>query len=214
MALDHHAYHIFQILDHVEATPRITNRSIARKLNVSVKLAHELLARLVSKGLLHVTKLHARRWDYFLTPRGLAEKARLTYEFLGFSLQFYREARKRSVALLAELKESGVEVLAFLGTGELAEIAYLGAAELGMKLLDVFDDAAAGKPFLHLTVRPTIEMKDSSALKIVVTSFDPKQPMSQDYLPENVPHDSRLVWIFASSHDQRPVSDAAPHARE
>ena len=107
----------------MEETPRVTNRAIASKLGVSVKLAHELLGKLVSKGLLHVKKHHARRWDYFLTPRGLAEKARLTYEFLDFSFQFYREARRRSADLIAKLKQAGVKSVAFLGTGELAEIA-------------------------------------------------------------------------------------------
>ena len=196
--IERHAYHVFQILDHVESTPIVTNRSMAKKLNVSVKLAHELLNKLVSKGLLHGKKRHSRRWDYFLTPRGLAEKARLTYEFLDFSMQFYREARRRSSELLADLKRAGIRRVAFLGTGELAEIAYLGVSELDMELVDVLDDATAGRRFLHLTVRPISEMKDSLAEKIVVTMFDVQHPMSGGYLPEGVPEDERLVWIFAN----------------
>ena len=197
--MDRHAYHIFRILDHVEDTPRVTNRSIARKLNVSVKLAHELLGKLVSKGLLHVKKHHARRWDYFLTPKGLTEKARLTFEFLDFSFQFYREARARSAKLLADLGRAGVKRVAFLGTGELAEIAYLGVSEMGMEIVDVFDDGAAGGSFLSLAVRPTSEIEQTKAQKVIVTSFDPKQPMSADYLPPNVKGDERFVWIFANA---------------
>ena len=201
--MDRHAYHILRILGHVEESPLVTNRSIAKKLNVSVKLAHELLAKLVSKGMLHVTKHHARRWDYFLTPRGLAEKARLTYEFLQFSFQFYREARSRSVALLAELKDAGVKRVAFLGTGELTEIAYLGVSETGMKIVDVFDDEAAGETFLDLKVRPASEIAQSQAQKIIVTAFDPKQPMSADYLPPSIAQDRRFVWIFADPEKAR-----------
>ncbi len=194
--MDKHAYHVLQILDHVETTPLVTNRSLARKLNVSVKLAHELLTKLVNKGLLHVKKHHARRWDYFLTPRGIAEKARLTYEFLGFSMQFYREARRRSAELLAELKRQGVRKVAFLGVGELAEIVYLGVCELGMEIVDVFDAEAAGKTFLRLRVRPARELRGSTAERIIVTAFDPKLPMGPDYLPDDAPDDDRLVWVF------------------
>ena len=67
-----------EILKHVEVTPRLNNRMAASKLGCSVRLAHALLSKMVDKGLLHVTKHHSRRWDYFLTPTGIAEKARIT----------------------------------------------------------------------------------------------------------------------------------------
>ena len=118
-----------EILKHVEQSPQLNNRMAARKLGVSVKLAHQVLRKMVSKGLLHVRKEHARRWDYFLTPQGISEKTRLTYEFLEFSLQFYREARRRSARLCRTISESGVKRVAFLGAGEMAEIVYLGVVE-------------------------------------------------------------------------------------
>jgi len=68
--MDRHAYHTLQILDHVEKTPLLTNRRVASKLDVSVKLAHALVKQLVQKGMLDIRKHHARRWDYFLTPKG------------------------------------------------------------------------------------------------------------------------------------------------
>jgi len=100
--MDRHAYHTFQILEHVENTPLLTNRRAATKLGVSVKLAHALLTLLVQKGMLDIRKHHSRRWDYFLTPKGIAEKARLTYEFMDFTMQFYRDARRRSSEVLAQ----------------------------------------------------------------------------------------------------------------
>src|ERR1051325_9141332 len=105
--MDRSAFHELEILKQVEQSSRLNNRMAARKLNASVKLAHQTLKKMVAKGLLHVKKEHSRRWDYFLTPRGLAEKARLTYEFLDFSLQFYREARRRSAQLCRDMAECG-----------------------------------------------------------------------------------------------------------
>jgi len=194
--VERHAYHHYRILEHVEQTPRVTNRVIARKLDVSVKLAHDLLTNLVKKGLLHIAKRHARRWDYFLTPSGLAEKARLTCEFLDFSLQFYREARRRSAEALAQASKERVRKVAFLGATELAEIAALGAREWNIEIVDVFDDAKAGQSFLGLTVRPVAELASTRARRILVTAFDPKEPMSRRYLPGGAKDDGRFMWIF------------------
>ena len=96
-----------EILKHVEESPRLNNRMAASKLGCSVKLAHALLGKMVNRGLLHVKKLHSRRWDYFLTPHGIAEKARLTYEFLDFSMHFYRDARKQSSSICRQLADAG-----------------------------------------------------------------------------------------------------------
>jgi len=203
--MDRHAYHTLQILDHIEKTPHVTNRRVASKLDVSVKLAHSLLSKLVSKGLLHIRKRHSRRWDYFLTPRGIAEKARLTYEFMDFTMQFYRTARRRSAEVLAGLRKGGVERIAFLGAGELAEIAYLGVAEHKLELMQIFDDAHAGEEFMGLPIEKVSEMPKTTAERILVTAYDPALPMGERYLPQAVRYlldggmsEDRFVWVFGN----------------
>ena len=216
--MDRHAYHTLQILDHVEKTPLLTNRRVASKLDVSVKLAHALVKQLVQKGMLDIRKHHSRRWDYFLTPKGIAEKARLTYEFIDFTMQFYREARRRSSEVLAQARKSGVTRVAFLGASELAEIAFLGIQEQRLQLVDVFDDALAGQKFLGLPVRPVSELPLSAAEKVLVTAFDRTLPMDRHYLPPGVgpaagngedhSHaDPRLMWVFGAP--QEPPAQAA-----
>ena len=204
--MDQQAYHTFQILDHVENTPLVTNRRMAGKLNVSVRLAHRLLTQLAQKGLLHIRKRHSRRWDYFLTPKGVAEKARLTSEFLSFTMQFYRAARRRSAEALAGLKRDGVNNIAFLGVSELAEIAFLGVREHGLNLVEVFDAEKAGESFLGLTVTSLSEIHNARAERILVTAFDPALPMGERFLPDGIPtlpeHDAeklrkKLIWVFS-----------------
>ena len=152
--MDRHAYHTLQILDHVEKTPLVTNRKVATKLDVSVKLAHALAQAACPEGDAEYPKHHSRRWDYFLTPKGIAEKARLTYQFMDFTMQFYREARRRSSEVLAQARKAGVRRVAFLGVSELAEIAYLGIQEQKLQLVDVFDDARAREKFLGVEGPP------------------------------------------------------------
>lgn len=225
--MDRHAYHTFQILDHIEKTPLVTNRRVAGKLNVSVKLAHNLLTRLVKKGLLHIRKRNSRRWDYFLTPKGLAEKARLTYEFMDFTMQFYREARRRSAAVLAELRKQGVKRIAFLGVSELAEIAFLGLQEQKLDLTRIFDDVHAGEDFMGLEVEPTARLAASKAERVLVTAYDPALPMGERYLPAEVAGaiernengaaaGARLVWVFGgelASENRRERAGASNTGR-
>ena len=209
--MDKHAYHVFQILDHVEKTPALTNRQVARKLDCSVKLAHGLLTQLVRKGLLNIHKHHARRWDYFLTPKGIAEKARLTYQFLDFTMHFYREARRRSAEVLSKLGKGGVRTIAFLGATELAEISFLGVQEHGLKLIEVFDDPLAGQDFLGVPVKAVSQLPWARAERVLVTAFDPKMPMGEKYLPgpaatafgEVGAPEEKLVWVFGNGPTEK-----------
>ncbi len=194
---DSHSYYELKILEQVEEAPELPRRVAASKLGVSVKLAHKLLSGLVERGLLHVRKENARRWRYFLTPQGISEKARLTREFLEFSFEFYREARRRSARVCRDLAESGVRSVAFLGLGELAEIAYLGVQEWGLELVQVFDAASTDRSFFGCPVRPVDEVTAADAERIIVTTFHPKDPMRPRFLPEQVQADPRMVWIFA-----------------
>ena len=184
-----------EILKHVETTPRLNNRMAAAKLGCSVKLAHALLSKMVDRGLLHVKKLHSRRWDYFLTPQGIAQKGRLTLEFLDFSLHFYQKSRRESSALCRWIAESGKKKVAFLGAGDLAEIVYLGVKEWGLELVDIFDQDSS-RSFLGHAVRPIKELSDSSHDAIIVCLYDRDNPMMVDYLPEGISKKDNMYWVF------------------
>jgi len=199
---DSQRYYELKILEHVEAKPDLPRRVAASKLGVSVKLAHKLLTGLVERGMLHVTKEDSRHWRYVITAKGFTEKARLTREFIEFSFEFYREARRRSAQVCRDLSEAGVKQVAFLGLGELAEIAYLGVQEWDLTLVEVFDPQRAGKAFFACTVQPIERVADCRAERIVVTSFNPKNPMSPGFLPEHVHADPRMVWIFGGPAEE------------
>ena len=195
--MDRNALLELEILKHVEQTPRLNNRMAARKLDVSVKLAHAVLKRMVAKRSLHVKKENSRRWDYFLTAHGITEKTRLTYEFLEFSMQFYREGRRRSAQLCRDLYESGVKRIAFVGAGEMAEIAYLGVVEWGLQLIEVFDDGRLAQKFMGLPVLPLGNLPHSKSERMIVCLYNKKHPMTANYLPDGVTLDPRMVWVFS-----------------
>ena len=196
MSIDSHNLYELKLLKHVENDRKLTNRMVAQKLGISVRLAHDVLKRMVEKGLLHVNVIHSRRWDYFLTPKGLTEKARLTLEFFEFSMHFYREARKRSAQVCRNLAETGEKKVGFLGAGELAEITYLGVQEWSLELQEVFAELTAKRSFMNSAVKPMKEVNDISIFPIIVCMYNKMEPMEPYYLPSGVKDNGRFHWIF------------------
>ena len=184
----------FEILEHIESDPHISNRIIAEKLGCSVKLAHTLLGKISERGLVHIKKQNARRWDYFLTPKGVAQKAKLTYEFLNFSMRFYHEARKNSSQVCRNMSEKGIKTVAFIGAGELAEIAFLGVKEWNLELIEIFDDTAT--EFLGHNTLPLAEYTKATADAILICLYDKKNPMSKKYITNGITKNNKMYWIF------------------
>ena len=97
----------FRILRLLEENPELSQRSLAAQVGISVGAVHYCLNALVEKGMIKLGNFSAapdkRRYAYVLTPRGMAEKMRLTGRFL---------ARKRAEyeALKAEIEALEVEI--------------------------------------------------------------------------------------------------------
>lgn len=194
MTIEKNQLYELEILKHVEGDARLNNRMAASKLGCSVKLAHELLRKMVDRGCLHVKKIHSRRWDYFLTPKGIAEKMRLTREFISFSRYFYHEARKASSMLCRRLAERGFKKVAFIGTGDLSEIMYLGVKEWGLSLESVY--ASKGDDFLGVPVKTFECLDNNTADALIICTYDEHNPMLKAQLPDGIERTERMYWLF------------------
>jgi DNA-binding Lrp family transcriptional regulator len=197
-----------EILKHVEKDARLNNRLAAARLGCSVKLAHELLRKMVDRGCLHIRKLHSRRWDYFLTPKGIAEKARLTREFISFSRYFYHEARKASSMLCRCLAERGIGEVAFIGTGDLAEISYLGVKEWNLELKVVY--GVRKDKFLGVQVKPFSEFNANAAEAFIICTYNEHNPMLKAELPEGLKRSAEMYWLFDKEFYEYPKEEI-PH---
>jgi DNA-binding MarR family transcriptional regulator len=158
------------ILSAIAANERLTQRHLARKLGVAVSLANLYLRRLVLKGFIRIINIHPNRIRYLLTPKGIAEKSRLTYTYMCASLARYREAREALCETLRPLAEDGHKRIAFYGTGEAAEVAYVCLKESGLELSLVFD-TTEGERFLGFPVRGLADLVPGDLDRIVITSF-------------------------------------------
>jgi DNA-binding MarR family transcriptional regulator len=128
---------VLGVLDAVERDPSITQRSVARELGIALGLANAYLRRCVRKGLIKVSEVPRRRYAYYLTPQGFAEKSRLTATYLSDSFSFFRKARTQCGELFGLAEARGQRRLALLGHGDLAEIASLVAREHPIEIVGV-----------------------------------------------------------------------------
>ncbi|HHU83464.1 MAG TPA: winged helix-turn-helix transcriptional regulator [Firmicutes bacterium] len=72
----------YQIIIQLQEGTDVTQREIAKNTGLSLGLVNLLLQRMIKKGLVKIEKLNARSLRYILTPKGMAEKVRLTCEYL------------------------------------------------------------------------------------------------------------------------------------
>jgi DNA-binding MarR family transcriptional regulator len=128
---------MLELLDAVERDPAVTQRSVARELGIALGLANAYLKRCVRKGLIKVGTTPPRRYAYYLTPQGFAEKSRLTARYFANSFSFFRRARVQCAELFAVAAARGQTRLALIGDGDLAEIARLVAREHSVEIVGV-----------------------------------------------------------------------------
>ncbi|HPA15865.1 MAG TPA: winged helix-turn-helix transcriptional regulator [Desulfobacterales bacterium] len=170
--MDHQNFRTLQILEEIENSYGTSQRELAGKLNVSLGLVNSFMKRLAHKGYLKVTTIPKNRVKYILTPKGAAEKTRLTYHYIQYSFQFYRRARKKLRLLFQDLANQSVHSLIFYGAGELAEIAYVSLQETPIKLKAVSDDQKIGERFFgHIIIDPA-GLTELSFDRILITDVD------------------------------------------
>jgi DNA-binding MarR family transcriptional regulator len=173
--MDQEARHELNLLEAVEENSRVTQRGLATKLGMAVGLTNIYLKRLVRKGFIKCVNIQSNRLLYLITPAGIAEKTRLTYEYMEYSLRLYRETRQRfRIEMNLQLQAQRSRV-AIYGTGEAAELAYLCLKELGLEPVAIFDGDRGGY-FLGLPVRDVRDHADVEYdLLVVATMSSPAQ---------------------------------------
>jgi DNA-binding MarR family transcriptional regulator len=157
------------ILTEISQRQGVTQRGLSQHLGIALGLTNLYLKRLVRKGYVKITTVPPNRLRYLLTPQGIGEKTRLTYEYMTFSLELYRRMRRTlREGLQASLGE-GPKRVALYGAGEAAELAYLTLREVGIEPVAVYGDGAA--MCVGLPVRRRDELEGADFDCVIVASF-------------------------------------------
>jgi DNA-binding MarR family transcriptional regulator len=160
-----------QILDELSGNDSLTQRDLSKRLGIALGLVNSYIKNLVAKGYITVTSIPPKRYAYYLTPKGLTEKSRLTYNLLQDYTRIYREARNNLKKVFSELAKKGSHRIVFAGVDEVAEIAYITLQETDLKLVGVVDDENNGKMFFGRSVSPIRTIVNLQYDTVVVTSY-------------------------------------------
>jgi DNA-binding MarR family transcriptional regulator len=152
-----------RILEEIEKDNTISQRTLSQRIDISVGLVNRFIKRLVEKGYFKATTIPSHRVKYILTPKGIAEKTRLTYEYLRYSLRFYREIKESLQEVLEEIIKDGVETVILYGSGEIAELAILFSKVGKVEIAGLVDDEGGGR---------CLDMKVYDLSKIADLDFD------------------------------------------
>ncbi|MEE9154213.1 MAG: winged helix-turn-helix transcriptional regulator, partial [candidate division NC10 bacterium] len=129
-----------ELLKEIAEGEEITQRALAKKLGIALGLTNLYIKRLAKKGYIRIVNVKRSRIKYLLTPRGIAEKARLAYQFMEYSLGYYMKLRETYRQRLLPLRRSEGRRVLLVGSGEVAEIAALVLWELDLTLEHVVDE--------------------------------------------------------------------------
>lgn len=159
---------VHRMLSTIEAGQALSQRTLSREVATSLGLTNLLLRRLVRKGFVKMSRVNSRTVSYLLTPRGLAEKARITHAYFENTLHLYTDTRAHIRQRLGDLSEEWSEAdaqhagspdkrIVFFGAGEVAEIAYVSMQHTDLHLVGLVDDVH--RPFFQLPVISPDELR-------------------------------------------------------
>lgn len=96
----------------IDENPRVSQRDVARRLEISVGAVHYCLRALADKGLVKLDNFKAsrnrRNYVYLLTPQGMTAKVALTVDFLRRKLAEYEALRAEISDLEREVAGDGL----------------------------------------------------------------------------------------------------------
>jgi EPS-associated MarR family transcriptional regulator len=97
----------FEVLRRLHQTPQVSQRALAKDLGVGLGTINFCFQTLVEKGSVKMQNFsqsnNKLRYAYLLTPAGMAEKSKLTAEFLRRKVAEYEVLQAEIQALRAEL---------------------------------------------------------------------------------------------------------------
>ena len=174
-----------RVLEVVAEDRRITQRGLASRTGTAVGLTNLYLKRLASKGFIKFVNVRPNRILYLLTPKGIAEKSRLTYEFMEYSLHLYRQARHHLRTVLEPYARNGCDAVAIFGVGEAAELAYLALKDLDLEPVAIFSSNGRGT-FLGMPIQDVRYHDRVQYDFMVIASLEKPEPLVADLVSVGV----------------------------
>jgi predicted transcriptional regulator len=162
---------VLDLLEAIERDGMQTQRCLARNAGVAVGLVNAYLKRCANKGLIKVRQAPARGFAYYLTPKGFAEKSRLTVSYLSGSLAFFRIAKTDCTSLFKEAHRRGFSRLALVGQSDLAGICIICGIDCPVNIVAIVDADSKTARFVGIPVAESFDAVCTNVDAVVITDL-------------------------------------------
>jgi len=179
-----------RLLEELEKNPVISQRELSHKFGIALGVTNACLRRMARKGWIRIRDLNRRRIGYYLTPKGLVEKARLTLHLISFRVQHYSELKRIVGKRFLEMQHDGIKRIVFYGVSDEMEVAFVTLQGVNLKLVGIVEDDEKFIPqfIFGYELEPVSRIKELKPDCILITS-----------LSENEKKKETLKEIFGSN---------------
>jgi len=176
-----------RLLEELERNPIVSQRELSHKFGIALGVTNACLKRMARKGLIRIRGLNHRKIGYYLTPKGFAEKAKLSFHLISYIVQHYSELKKIISQRLLEMQAEGLQRIVFYGVSDEMEVAYITLQGVNLKLAGIVEDDEKMTPRIVFgyEIEPVSRVQELKPDGILITS-----------LTENEQKRERLRGIF------------------
>jgi len=161
-----------RLLEELENNPIVSQRDLSHKFGIALGVTNACLRRMARKGWIRIRDLNPRRIGYYLTPKGMIEKTRLTIHLISFRVQHYSELKKVIANRLLEMQRDGLQRIVFYGVSDEMEVAYITLQGVNLKLVGIVEDDEKYEPLILFgyEVEPVSRIRELKPQGILITS--------------------------------------------
>lgn len=168
-----HEIRELNLLQELEKNPVISQRELSNRFGIALGVTNACIKRMVRRGWIRITGLNQRRIEYYLTPKGFTEKAKLTVHLISWTVQHYGTLKDLISRKLLEMQGEGVERIVFYGICDEMEIAYITLQGVDLRLVGIVEDDEKYEPLILFghEVEPVSRIRELKPQGILITSI-------------------------------------------
>jgi DNA-binding MarR family transcriptional regulator len=129
-----------ELLQELEKNPIISQRELSHKFGIALGVINACLKRMVRRGWIRITGFNHHKIGYYLTPKGFAEKARLSLHLISWTVQHYSALKDIIGRKFLEIQNRGIERIVFYGVSDEMEVAYITLQGVNLELVGIVED--------------------------------------------------------------------------
>jgi EPS-associated MarR family transcriptional regulator len=103
---------VLRILREIKRSPMLSQRQLSSRLGISLGKVNFLVKAMIQRGFVKVdnfrTSTNKNAYLYYLTPKGIEQKAKTTFFFLKRKMQEYEQLEEEIRQLREEAREVGI----------------------------------------------------------------------------------------------------------